>query len=348
MARTIDSGAPVPAGLPGRAEFRQLGYGVALVALVACLPLLPFANSYLIGIVVRALIFIALGQAWNVIAGIGGQLSLGHGVFFGLGAYGTGLLFNDFGITPWVGAWLAAALAGAVAVVIGAITFRLRGIYFALATVVISLAFEKLARFYFALTGGDTGLAVNFRGTAPAVMQWREPEAFLWISLAVVVAFYAVTRWLLRGNFGLALQAVRDDEEAATSAGVNVYRTKLLALLLSAAMTALAGTLHLQFYLSIDPGTAFGLSQAIQIQLPALIGGLGTAGGPIIGGAIMILLSEGTNVASSRLGLDGVDVLAYGIVLLLIVLKAPVGILGYIRSKRLQRPGRAVPAGGGD
>lgn len=318
---------------PSMFHSRRLMFGVTLVLLIACFPLMPFSNAYLVGILVRALIFVALGQAWNVIAGIGGQLSLGHGIFFGVGAYATGLLFNHFDMTPWLGMWVAAICAGAVAIIVGAITFRLRGIYFALATVVISLAFEKLFRFFSGLTGGDTGLAVNFKGTAPALMQWREPQSFLWISLLVTVAFYLITRWLLvRSEFGLALQAVRDDEEAATSSGVNVYKTKLIALLLSAIMISVAGTLHLQFYLSIDPGTAFGLGQAIQIQLPALIGGLGTAGGPLIGGAIMVLLNEGTNIVSSHFDIVGFDVLAYGIVLLLIVMKAPHGILGYIKN----------------
>ena len=318
-----------------------------LALLVACIPLLPFANSYLVALVVRALLLIALGQAWNIIAGIGGQMSLGHGVFLGIGAYATGLLFNDFGITPWIGAWAAAVIAAAVAFIIGIIAFRLRGIYFALATVVISLAFEKLTRYYAALTGGDTGLAIHFRGTAPAVMQWREPQAFLWMTLVMVVVYFLITRWLLRGDFGLALQAVRDDEEAASASGVSVYRTKILAFLLSAVMTSLAGTLHLQFYSSIDPGTAFGLSQAIQIQLPALIGGLATAGGPVIGGVIMILLSEGTNIVSARLGLPGVDILAYGLVLLFIVFKAPSGVLGLLHSRRRGQRGAEGPVSKG-
>ena len=312
-----------------------------LVVAVACLPFLPFANSYLLAIVVRVLLFVALGQAWNVIAGIGGQMSLGHGVFFGIGAYATGMLFNSANISPWLGCILATVIAAVVALLVGAVTFRLRGIYFALATVVISLAFEKITRYYALVTGGDTGLAIDFRGTAPMVMQWREPSAFLWIGLVLVTCYFIITKWLLRSQFGLSMQAVRDDEEAAASSGVNVQRTKLVAFVLSAAMTSLAGTLHLQFYLTIDPGTAFGLAQAIQIQLPALIGGLATAGGPIIGGAIMVLLSEGTNILSSRLGLHGVDVLVYGLILLVIVLKAPTGILGMFRKKPISRQATA-------
>ncbi len=309
--------------------------GVLLVAIIALLPLAPFTNAYHISVIVRALTFIMLGQAWNVIAGIGGQLSLGHGVFFGVGAYAVAFLFNDYGISPWIGLWFAIAVSIVLALIIGLATFRSRGVYFALATVAISLGFEKVARFLTELTGGDAGLAVNFRGSAPWVMQFREPAAFLWIDLVVVVCFYAYTRWLLSSRFGLRLQAVRDDEDAAAASGVNVLGTKLAGLSVSAAMTALAGVLHVQFFLAIDPGTAFGLFQGIQIQLPALIGGLGTAFGPIIGGAIAILLSEITNWWATVSDMHGADTLVYGVVLLVVVLYAPGGVMGALR-KRLK------------
>ncbi len=302
-----------------------------VIAAVASVP--AWSNSYVVSVVVRALIFVMLGQAWNVIAGIGGQLSLGHGVFFGVGAYATALLFNQAEITPWIGLWLAALVACACAVVIGLATMRSRGVYFALGTVVISLGFEKVARFAVDLTGGDAGLAVNYRGTAPAVMQFRGPSAFLWIDLVVVAAYYIFTRWLLRSRFGLRLQAVRDDEHAAAASGVNVLGVKLSGLVISAAMTAIVGALHVQFYLSIDPGTAFGLFQGIQIQLPALIGGLGTAFGPVVGGVVATVLSEGTNYGATVLGIQGGDILVYGVVLLLVVLYAPRGIVGLFRRR---------------
>jgi branched-chain amino acid transport system permease protein len=126
------------------------------------------------------------------------------------------------------------------------------------------------------------------------------------------------------------MQAVRDDEVAAAAAGVAVFRTKLLGFMLSAAMTSLAAVLYLQYYMAIDPEAAFGLAQAIQLQLPALLGGLGTALGPIVGGAVMVFLSEVTNWASTKVGIDGLDVLVYGLMLLIVVLRAPNGIVGLI------------------
>jgi branched-chain amino acid transport system permease protein len=132
------------------------------------------------------------------------------------------------------------------------------------------------------------------------------------------------------------MQAVRDDEVAAAAAGVAVFRTKITGFVVSAMMTAIAGTLYIQFYMAIDPEAAFGLSQAIQLQLPALLGGLGTATGPIIGGAIMIFLSEVTNWGSTKLGIDGLDILVYGLMLLIVVLRAPKGVVGLL-PKAIQR-----------
>ena len=298
------------------------------VALIALLPLLPFINNYIVAATVRALIFISLGQAWNIVAGIGGLLSLGHGVFLGLGCYTTGILFNQLGIPPWIGVFGGIALSVAVALLMGSMTLRMRGVFFALATVAMSLALDQLARHYVDLTGGDNGLALRFIGNSWWAAQARTPEPFLYAALILVIAYYGITRWILASRFGLEMQSVRDDEVAAAAAGVAVFRTKLLGLLVSAAMTALAGGIYVQFYMAIDPEAAFGLAQAIQLQLPALIGGLGTALGPIIGGAVMIFLSELTNWGGSKLGIVGIDILVYGLMLLFVVLRAPKGIVG--------------------
>lgn len=304
------------------------------VLVVAALPMLPFVNKYIEAVTVRALIFIALGQAWNIVAGIGGQLSLGHGVFLGLGCYVTGILFNELNIPPWIGVWVGAVVALGVALVMGGMTLRMRGIFFALATVAVSLAFDQLAHHYVDLTGGDNGLALRFQGTSLWAMQSRTPGPFVYAGLVVVVVYFWITRRLLASRFGLEMQAVRDDEIAAAAAGVRVFRTKLVGFLVSAAMTALAGGLYMQFYQAIDPESAFGLGQAIQLQLPALIGGLGTAWGPILGGGLMVIVSEATNWGATRLGLVGVDILVYGLVLMLVVLWAPRGIVGMLSRRR--------------
>jgi branched-chain amino acid transport system permease protein len=285
---------------------RAFIYGLVAFLLVASLPFLP-VNNYIIAAVVRALIFISLGQAWNVVAGIGGLLSLGHGVFLGIGCYTTGILFNQYGIPPWLGVWGGVVLSLLVALVMGAMTLRMRGVFFALATVAASLAMVQISRHFVDLTGGADGLALKFFGNSWWAAQSRTPAPFLYASLTFVTAYYWITRWILNSNFGLEMQAVRDDEVAAAAAGVAVFRT-----------------------MAIDPEAAFGLSQAIQLQLPALIGGLGTAWGPIIGGAVMIFLSEVTNWGGTKIGVSGVDILVYGLMLLVVVLYAPKGIVGAV------------------
>jgi branched-chain amino acid transport system permease protein len=331
----MDAPAPVKASaaisppLPGE-RMRTLAAYIVPIAIVAVLPLLPFVNNYIIAATVRALIFISLGQAWNIVAGIGGQLSLGHGVFLGLGCYTTGILFNRYGVTPWIGGWAGVLISLAVALVMGSMTLRMRGVFFALATVAVSLALVQIALHFVDLTGGGDGLALKFFGNSWWAMQSRTPAPFLYGSLAVVVAYYWITRWVLQSDFGLAMQAVRDDEVAAAAAGVAVFRTKVAGFMLSAAMTALAAVLYMQFYMAIDPEAAFGLSQAIQLQLPALLGGLGTALGPVIGGAVMVFLSEVTNWGSTKLGINGVDILVYGLMLLVVILRAPKGIVGLV------------------
>ncbi len=318
-------------------QTRALLFALLPVAAVAILPLLPFVNDYIIAATVRALIFISLGQAWNVVAGIGGLLSLGHGVFLGLGCYTTGILFNHYGIPPWIGVWAGAGMAAIFALVMGSMTLRMRGVFFALATVAMSLAMVQLTRHFVDLTGGSDGLALKFNGNSWWAMQARTPMPFLYGGLVLVIVFYAITRWILGSKLGLEMQAVRDDETAAAAAGVSVFRTKLTGLMLSAVMTAVAGTLYMQFYMAIDPDAAFGLSQAIQLQLPALLGGLGTAWGPIVGGALMIFLSEVTNLGATKLEINGLDILVYGIMLLFVVLRAPKGIVGFFMDRRRGR-----------
>ena len=321
---------------PGRSPTREVLWALLPVVLIAALPLLPFVNNYIIAATVRALIFISLGQAWNVVAGIGGLLSLGHGVFLGLGCYTTGILFNKYGIPPWLGVWVGAALSMLFALVMGAMTLRMRGVFFALATVALSLAMVQLSRHFVDLTGGADGLALKFFGDSLWAMQSRTPAPFLYAALALVIVFYLLTRLILRSHFGLEMMAVRDDETAAAAAGVAVFRTKMLGFIVSAMMTAVAGSLYMQFYMAIDPEAAFGLSQAIQLQLPALLGGLGTAWGPIIGGGLMIFLSEVTNWFSTKVGIEGLDILVYGMMLLVVVLRAPKGIVGLVVRRAIE------------
>src|SRR5262245_40854459 len=221
-----------PAAAAASARRRAFAYGLIAFLLIAILPLLP-VNNYILAATVRALIFISLGQAWNVVAGIGGLLSLGHGVFLGLGCYTTGILFNRYGLPPWIGVWVGCLISLVFALVMGAMTLRMRGVFFALATVAMSLALVQLSRHFVDLTVGADGLALKFQGGSLWALQSRRPAPFLYGALALVIIYYAITRWILTSKFGLEMMAVRDDETAAAAAGVAVFRTKLLGFVVS-------------------------------------------------------------------------------------------------------------------
>src|SRR5262249_6293873 len=249
-------------------------------------------------------------------------------------------LFNQYGIPPWLGVWGGVVLSLLVALVMGSMTLRMRGVFFALATVAASLAMVQISRHFVDLTGGADGLALKFFGNSWWAAQSRTPTPFVYASLAIVTLYYWITRWILNSKFGLEMQAVRDDEGAAAAAGVAGVRTKMPVLLVSAAIAAFAASLDMHVYMARDREGAFGHSQAMQLQLPALIGGLGTAWGPIIGGAIMIFLSEVTNWGGTKVGISGIDILVYGLMLLVVVLYAPKGVVGTLLRNTVKGSGR--------
>jgi branched-chain amino acid transport system permease protein len=298
-----------------------------LLLLAASLPLWGLRDSYTQGVGVRILMAIALSQSWNVISGIAGQTSFGHAAFFGIGAYGTGLLMGKAGISPWLGMWVAAGLAALVALGLGFACFRLRGTYFALATFAFSLVLEILARHFDQVTGGDVGYSEPLLSSAPAMFQFAKPVAYYYVGLVFVPLFFWITRMILDGKFGRYLEAIRDDQEAAEAIGINPTRLKLEAYALSAVMASLIGTLHVQYALFIDPSTAFGMFQSTAILLPAIIGGVGTLWGPVVGGVFLITLGEVTNAYLGR-AIAGADVLVYAAVLVVVMVAMPSGLVG--------------------
>src|SRR5262249_27297212 len=197
-----------PAAAAASARRRAFAYGLIAFLLIAILPLLP-VNNYILAATVRALIFISLGQAWNVVAGIGGLLSLGHGVFLGLGGFTTRIFFNQYRVSPWLRVWAGVVLSLLVVLVVGGLAVRMRGVFFALATVAASLAMVQISRHFVDLTGGADGLALKFFGNSWWAAQSRTPAPFLYAALAFVTLYYWITRWILHSKFGLEMQAVR-------------------------------------------------------------------------------------------------------------------------------------------
>jgi len=305
---------------------------VLLAALLACLVALPLvANTYLLSVATLILFFAYTGQAWNVMMGFAGQLSLGHSLYVGVGAYAAAGLYFHYGIGAWAGIWLAIALCVLLGTVIGFLAFRfgISGVYFALLTIAFA-EFTRIGFDHIAWLGGPGGLFIkveqreawdllNLRGT---------PVMFYYVMLALAAGAFAACAGLLRSRAGYYWQAIRENEEAAQALGINTFRWKMLAVVISSAMTAIAGVFFAFYYNNLFPEQIFHISRSIEIILGPIIGGIGTLFGPILGAALLTLLADGITELLAALGWEfpGVKQVFYGIVLLIVVMFLPHGI----------------------
>nr|WP_314364064.1 branched-chain amino acid ABC transporter permease [uncultured Achromobacter sp.] len=296
-------------------------FGLALAALAT------FAQSgVLLTFVMMSLYAALLSQAWNVLGGYGGQLSFGHALFFGVGAYAQALGQLNFGINPWLALPVAIALGALVGLAVGGLTFRygLKGSYFALVTLAFAEVFRILA-LSASFTGGGVGLMVPLQEGA-ANMQFASRRGYIYLLLAFVVLALLVTAWLRHSRFGAYLQAVRDNEDAARAIGVNPLRVKLGGIALSAAFMSAAGAFYVQVFQYIDPGIAFGSAVSVEALVGAIVGGMGTLWGPVLGAVALHGLADLTRNLFGEL--PGISMVIYGVVLILIVMFLPRGISG--------------------
>jgi branched-chain amino acid transport system permease protein len=306
---------------------------VALLAVVAVVLLaLPhFVGSYALSVATLILYFAYTGQAWNVMMGFAGQLSLGHALYVGVGAYAAGALFYHYEIGPWAGLWLAIALCVLLGLAIGYLAFRfgISGVYFALLTIAFA-EFTRIGFDHIDWLGGPGGmfLKVAQRDTWDLAHFRGPPTMYYYTMLALAAGAFALCVWLLQSRAGYYWQAIREDEEAARALGINTFRWKLLAVALSAAMTAVAGVFFAFYYNNLFPEQIFHISRSIEIILGPVIGGVGTLFGPILGAAVLTLLSDGITEVLAALGWEspGVKQVFYGLVLLVVVMFLPQGI----------------------
>lgn len=304
---------------------------VPVLVLLALL-LLPFWTSpSQLNIAVLTLLFIVLAQAWNIIGGYGNSLSLGHAAFFAMGAYGSTLLFVRYELTPLIGLWVGIFLALVLAALVGWATLRLRGAYFAIATLAIVVLMHLLILTFRGLTGGAQGVRLPYRGPDPLYLQFSGDLPYYYIMLFFAgLATYLIYR-LERSQLGYHLRATGQDEVAAQSIGINTPWVKLKALFLSAAITALGGTLYIQYIYLIDPFYVVSVEFSLLIAIPAVIGGMSTVWGPVVGAALLIPIDQYTQ---NWLGgtYAGAQLIVYGLILLLIVRYRPDGIIGWVES----------------
>ncbi|WP_088157709.1 branched-chain amino acid ABC transporter permease [Achromobacter xylosoxidans] len=267
-----------------------------------------------------------LSQAWNILGGYGGQLSFGHALFFGVGAYAQALGQLNLGINPWLALPMAIAVGALVGLAVGGLTFRygLKGSYFALVTLAFAEVFRILA-LSVSFTGGGVGLMVPLQ-EGVANMQFGSRRGYIYLLLGFVLLALVVTAWLRHSRFGAYLQAVRDNEDAARAIGVNPLRVKLGGIALSAAFMSAAGAFYVQVFQYIDPGIAFGSAVSVEALVGAIVGGLGTLWGPVLGAVTLHALSDLTRNLFGEL--PGISMVIYGVVLIVIVMFLPRGITG--------------------
>jgi branched-chain amino acid transport system permease protein len=320
---------------------RNLLAAFLLLLVLTSLPWWALKNSYTMGIVINALAFVSLGLAWNIISGFGGQLSMGHAAFYGLGGYTSALLLTRMGISPWIGMVPGMAVAVFAGLILGYPSFRLSGVYFKLVTFTFGLILEIVARSWINLTEGDPGVKIPLLGNAPAMFQFDSAWPYYYIILGLAALYFLISRWVLRSRFGFYLQALRDDQVAAETLGINSLRMKLTGFALSAAMAALVGTFVTQYLLFIDPSSGFGMFTSVKIALVAIVGGTGALWGPVIGGLFLIPLAELANAQFSNI--TGVDVVLYSAVLILTAMFLPRGLVSIPDLVRVRKAPQTVP-----
>ena len=301
----------------GMRRVRNSGvFGFALfLAILLVLPLFGLSPNA-VRLLFVTFVWVTVSIAWNILGGFGGQVSFGFAVFYGLGAYAAALAVNT-GLPTVLALLLAAGVAVLASLLIGLPTFRLRGPYFAIATIGVSESVRVLMT-NVSMTGGASGYRILETGP------FRQLDHF-YISLALAVLAFAASVQVRRSRFGLALIAIREDEDAASDLGVNPFRTKLLAHALAAALTGAAGGVYAQYAAFIHPQGVFAFSIGVAILLMPIIGGVGTIWGPVIGGVVYGLIHDELVASFPQLHL-----LIYGSLLILIVLFEPAGLYGLL------------------
>ncbi len=311
-------------GLPPRARL----LGAALVAVLLLVPLV--ADRYVVSVLVLVFAAAYLGQAWNIMMGFAGQLSLGHALYVGVAAYAAAALYVHFGIGPWAGLFVGMALAAAFAAVIGFLGFRfgIEGVHFALLTIAFA-EFTRIGFDHIAWTGGAGGFFIPVSQVQFDLLNLRGgPTMWYYVMLVLMLAALALCRYLTRSRVGYYWLAIREDPEAARALGIDIFRYKMIAVVLSAAMTALGGVFTAFYYNNLFPERVFSINSSIDLILAPIIGGLGTLMGPIVGAFILTPVGEALIGVLEHLGLavPGAKQIFYGLVLLAIIWLRPDGV----------------------
>ncbi|MEI6593491.1 MAG: branched-chain amino acid ABC transporter permease [Holophagaceae bacterium] len=323
-------------------------------------------SPYALHIMILLFLSVAQGQSWNILGGYAGQHSVGHAAYFGVGAYTTMMLMHTKQIPPWVGVWAGMAAVIVVALIIGSICFRLRGPYFVLASIAVAEIMRLSAINLTALTNGAEGILATelpaFKIGATVITDFLTKVPFYYLGLFLALFTIVLTLWIQHSKLGYFLQAIREDQDAAHSLGINIAFYKNVALVISAVLTSLTGSFYGIYVGFVDPPTVLGLDVSVQIMLICIIGGMGTLWGPVLGALILVPLSEalrsnmvtdllvkvGMVSADSKIGiflkenLSHAHVLLYGILVVVVILFMPDGLMGFVKKMAARQKREAV------
>lgn len=296
----------------------------AILALLASLPLVGL-STYWLHIIILVIMWTTIGMAWNLLSGYCGQVSFGHAAYFGVGAYTAGILYTKLGASPWWGVPLSIVIVALFALVIGFAVLRLRGPFFALATLASGEVLRVVAENWVDLTGGTLGILIDER-------TWVEKTWYYYIILVIAVLTFVFVKALINSRLGYYFVAIREDQDAAESLGINTTLYKTIALCMSAALTGIAGAFYTNYMGYIDPHIVFALHDISIITIMiVMVGGVATQWGPFVGAIIMVMLAE---IIRTIPGLGAAHQTFFGVLLIVIIIFLPNGIVGDFRKIR--------------
>jgi len=314
---------------------------IAVIALLALFPLL-IASDYYRHIVIIALMWVVIGSSWNLLAGYTGQVSFGHAIFFGVGAYAAGLCTTKLGISAWWGLLLGGPAAMIFGFLMGCICFRLRGAYFALATLAIAETLRLVAKSWTSLTEGMMGILM--------MQTFRSKVPYYYLALALAVVCVLAIYWISKAKWGYYFVAIREDQDAAEALGINSFLYKTYSLLVSSFFTGLAGAFYMIYMGFIDPEVVFNLHHiSIMAILVGIIGGAGLIWGPPVGAFIMVLVQE--LFRSSFFGMapkwvSEAHAMAFGVLVIVVIQFMANGVVGdWYKIRALWSRDKAIPSG---
>jgi branched-chain amino acid transport system permease protein len=294
-------------------------------------------GQFLLHLMIMIFMHAVISQSWNIIGGFSGQISLGHGAFFGIGAYASSFFYVEFGLTPWIGIIIGILICAVIAILVGIPMLRLSGHYFAIATLLVGISFQIIFQRW-DLVGAASGLWIPLTSEdSYYAMQFHSSKApYYYLFLIFFVIIFFITWLISRSKLGYRLRAVRDDAQAAQSLGIDVAKHKIIAFAISAMMMAPMGSLFAQYILIVDPDRMFNFEISIIALLISVLGGIGYVWGPLVGTIILIPLAEYARIFFGGTG-GAVDLMVYGIVLMIICVFKPSGIISLLPNHILHR-----------